>query len=150
MVSAQRKRIHVARSRHIIPLDEAEASALWNFISGCLPLVRFSQRALSRLLHLPLAYTATRARFFPFSRPFYHFSAARFVLPFASDACFRLGARRLPPETFLSPLSLRSRLPLQLPSRRRSHPRQLVLPSQQRPAVRAAQFAHNLRFLQLR
>ena len=53
----------MARSRHIIPLDEAEASALWDFISGCLPFVRFSQRASSRLLHLSLAYRATIARF---------------------------------------------------------------------------------------
>jgi hypothetical protein len=53
--AAERKRIHVARSRHIIPLDKAEAPALWNFISGCVPLVRFNRHALSRLLHLSLA-----------------------------------------------------------------------------------------------
>jgi hypothetical protein len=139
----------VARSRHIIPLDKAEASALWNFISGCLPLVRLNQRTLSRLLHLPLAYTATSLSVFPFSRPFYHFSAARFVLPCASDVCFPLATRTLPPETFLSPPSPRSRLPLPFSLRRRSHPRQLPLQPQHRPTPRAAQLAHFTPFRRL-
>jgi hypothetical protein len=80
-VSIQRKRIHVARSRHIIPLDQADAPALWNFISGGSPLVRFSRRALSRLFHPSLAYAATVSQVFSASRPFYHPSAALFASP---------------------------------------------------------------------
>lgn len=71
----------MARSRHIIPLDKAEASALWNFISGCLLLVRSNRHAVRRLLHLSLGCNPTVGLFALRSPPFYHSSDALFTFP---------------------------------------------------------------------